>query len=367
MTDLEDALRSTLRARADAADREPVLRPGLERRISRARRRTLLGSVVAATAGAVAVAIAVSLATASSPTRTSKPNVAVPPTHRGVPLTDTGLTPPGWAPVPYLGAQISVPASWFIESSYSSICGGGSVQGMVFLGERASTTPFPHEGCHRPPANVVQLLPARPGRQGSVLHVTISDGPSGESLAIRGYGVRIVARGPLAGRVVGTLTRSPRSVVLGPGPAFAVPRGWRWHEFGGIKFATPAAWTVQRYKSWGGCGYNVAAGNVWLNNATKLMIASCPGPNETAGGTAANPGIEVSTGRYGAAGWSTVPMVCRAASGARVCVLAVQNDNWGLLELLVRVPGQRWPALILLGLAGSGADARTIFDSIRAG
>jgi hypothetical protein len=270
--------------------------------------------------------------------------------------------------VPYLGAQISVPASWFIESSYSSICGGGSVQGMVFLGEKASTKTFRQENCGHLPANVVQLLPVRRGQAGSMstLHLTISDGPSGEGLAIRGYGVRVLARGPLAGRVVGTLTRSPRSVVLVRGPAFAVPRGWRWHEFGGITFATPASWAVQRYNSWGGCGYNVAANNVWLNNATKLRIASCPPPAATAGGTSANPGIEVSTGRYGAAGYASVQMDCRAASGARVCVLAVQNDNWGLLELLVRVPGQRWPAFIQLGLPGSGATARTIYDSIRA-
>ena len=344
MTQLEDALRGVLRARADAADREPSFLPGLERRISRARRRTLLGSVAAVTAVAVAVVVAVSLATASSPSRPSKRNVAAPTPHHGVPLTDVGLTPHGWAPLPYLGAQISVPASWLIESSYASTC-GGHVPGVVFLGEKAPKKTFRGQNCGRLPANVVQLLPDRSAR----------------------FGVQLTARGPLAGQVIGTLTRSPRSVVLARGPAFAVPGGWRWNEFGGIRFATPASWAVQRYDSWGGCGYNVAARTVWLNDATKLRIASCPAPAVTAGGTAANPGIEVSIGRYGAAGYTATAAVCQMAGRARLCVLAVQNDNWGLLDFLARVPGGRWPALIQLGLAGSGATARTIFDSIRAG
>jgi hypothetical protein len=341
MTQLEDALRGVLRARADAADREPALLPGLERRISRARRRTLLSSVAAVTAVAVAVVVAVSLATASSPSPHSKRNAAASTPHHGVPLTDTRLTPRGWAPLPYLGAQISVPASWFIESSYASSC--GPAKGVVFLGEKAPATTFRGTGCGRLPANVVQLLPARSAR----------------------LGVQVSARGPLAGQVTGTLTRSPRSVVLARGPAYAVPRGWRWDEFGGIRFATPAAWAVRRFNSWGGCGFNVVAKTVWLNDATKLVEVPCPAPAMTAGGMAANPGIEVSTGRYGATGFASGRAGCRTTSGARICVLAVQNDDWGLLDVLVRVPGQRWPALIQIGLAGSGATARTIYDSIR--
>ena len=363
MTDLEDALRGTLQARADAADREPALLPGLERRISRARRRRLLGSALAVTAVAAAAITGVSLTTATSPHPEPSRNVTAPTPHRGVPLTDVGRTPHGWAPVPYLGAQISVPTSWFIESSYSSIC-GGHVRGMVFLG--ATKTPG---GCGPLPANVVRLLPAGPGASALVPRALqpVALGPSGMDWATRGYGVKVVAIGPLAGRVVRTLTRSPLSVVLARGPAFAVPRGWQWHEFGGLRFATPPSWAVQRYNSWAGCGFNIAARIVWLNDAKKFSVASCPGTLATAGGMAANPGVEVSAGRYGAAGFSSTTVGCRMAGGARLCVLPPQNGNWGMLQVLAQVPGQRWPVLVQLGLAGSGATARTIFDSIRAG
>src|SRR5215472_11591116 len=178
------------------------------------------------------------------------------------------------------------------------IC-GGHVPGVVFLGEKAPKKTFRGQNCGRLPATVVQLLPDRSAR----------------------LRVRVTARGPLADRVIGTLTRSPRSVVLARGPEFAVPRGWRWHEFGGIRFATPAAWAVQRYHSWGGCGFNVVANTVWLNDATRLAVASCPGPLETEGGTAANPGIEVSSGRYGDAGFTPARAACRRTAGVRVCVL----------------------------------------------
>jgi hypothetical protein len=42
--------------------------------------------------------------------------------------------------------------------------------------------------------------------------------------------------GPLARRVLATLTRSPLSVVLRRGPAGPVPAHWIWHRFGSVEF-----------------------------------------------------------------------------------------------------------------------------------
>jgi hypothetical protein len=58
-------------------------------------------------------------------------------------------------------------------------------------------------------------------------------------------GVELTARGPLARRIVNTLTRSPRTVALASGPAPAVLPSWQKLSFQSLTFAAPVKWPVE--------------------------------------------------------------------------------------------------------------------------
>src|SRR5262252_8837912 len=79
----------------------------------------------------------------------------------GVPLTDTGATPPGWAPVAYGDAQISVPALWYVEGSPGGSVCPGETGGMVFLGKAPDLRRFQRYGCVIK-LNVVSIASLRP-------------------------------------------------------------------------------------------------------------------------------------------------------------------------------------------------------------
>src|SRR5262249_18496455 len=114
-------------------------------------------------------------------------------------------------------------------------------------------------------------------------------------------GVQVGARGPLARRVLATLTRSPLSVVLGHGPAGSVPRSWIGHQFGGIRFAAPGSWRQQREHQWATCGTGVGPRTLLLIDATRPPAAlPCPYPFPSAAAEQAQPGLTVVTGKYAA-------------------------------------------------------------------
>ncbi len=387
MTDLEEALREELRRRADLADAQAPARTGvlperIEHRARRARHRRAMAAAFAALAVVVLAGGAAAVAGRGAP-----PSATLPPPRpapRGVPLTDTSLTPPGWAPVAYLDAQVSVPGSWLVDATGG--CGGRG-RGVVFPGQAPWPGMFRAEGC-RPPATVVVLtrfrsqpsastaIAVRPNGTLNGIRVLTEHRAGGRVVLIApSLGVRITARGPLAGRVIATLTRSPLSVALAPGPAFGVPAGWRWHRFGGIRFAAPATWLTRRGTWWGGCPYGIAARVVRLSTAAAQFIPSCPAFLDTAANLAARPGVVVGSGRY-----ATVPLAGPAAAacphppglpsprGVRVCLAGPAYGSGagsvGTMTVVVTVPGRARPALVVIGLAGSGATARTILDSI---
>src|SRR5258707_14710983 len=182
------------------------------------------------------------------------------------------------------------------------------------------------------------------------------------------YGVEVTATGPKASQVLATLTRSPASVVLAPGPAFAVPRGWRWHDFGGIRFATPGAWRLARSDRWGSCDSRpVEPGTLLLSTATTF---GCRGGMEMipplARSWAPTSGVTVGAGRLATA--DATPGVyrrCIRLRGMRTCI-PHEGMQVGEFLILVAYPrGRPGPTLVEIGLAGNGATARTIFDSIR--
>jgi len=172
--------------------------------------------------------------------------------------------------------------------------------------------------------------------------------------------VLVTARGPLASRVLGTLTRSRLSVVLEAGSRPSVPHNWRWHDFGGIRFATPTQWRTINSRVWYPCWAAITSTEaVELVNATLAVAFSC---SSAGGGMRASHGVVVGAGRYvslhGPAGYG-----CRSLHGLRAC-FAMPGPG-GPLELAVYVPGRHKPTVVDVGLEGNGAEARMIVESIR--
>jgi hypothetical protein len=128
-------------------------------------------------------------------------------------LTDTAATPAGWAPVAHGDAQISVPADWGVSTR--PVCGRVGL-GYVVLGTSSTSLLVRNPRC-RQAANMAAIL-RWPGigdhlaRTASMINgirvVRVEPLPSLRyvSYAVPALHVLVTARGPLARRVLGTLT-----------------------------------------------------------------------------------------------------------------------------------------------------------------
>jgi hypothetical protein len=245
---------------------------------------------------------------------------------------------------------------------------------MIFLAKPAR---FPKGyGCGLAPS-VVTLGPigrlphwVTSARPSGVIHgipVFRSPGSSGTlSYLVPRLGVRVSAHGPLAAKVIGTLTRSPFSVAFAPGPASATPRGWIQYTYGGIQVAAPATWKLQQDKTWGMlCRTGLVPDMVRLSAADKLMVTSCLPLISSAGGLQGRPGVAVAVGRYAVQEAASPGYVrCIRLHALRACIF--RDSNGGTALNLAAFPaGQARPTVIVIGLAGSGAISRAILDSIR--
>jgi hypothetical protein len=345
-----------------------------KRSSSRRRKVAVLAAVVAASIAAVVVPLAVRsghrtpLTVTSTTVTTTRPHIA--------PLAYTAATPKGWSPVAFESVQISVPSSWFIEDPGYS-CGGG-VNGMVFIAQA------PHvpagAGC-RLPSNVVTLTsagrsPVPHARTAIVngVHVQVGWTRAGSAVAYteRGLGMEVTASGPLARRVLQTITHSPLSVVLGSAVSGSPP-GWRTVAFGGLRFAVPSSWQIGRDSWWGGCPYDIATNDLRLSTAQSLSVPGCPPPPTNAGYEAALPGMVIGAGPQVTA-YSAVPgKRCVQRNSLRICIDPpplgggfTPGRQLGLLTAEVFLPGQTRPDQVEIGLSGSGLTPLRIFDSLRA-
>lgn len=142
------------------------------------------------------------------------------------PLSDGTGAGAAWAPVPYRRAQLFVPGLWLVESPQQFWCAPWS-RGMIFVGIRPGIPKG--AGCGLT-ASLAWILPAghippgiRHRRPTAVIHgipvYRLPGGPKSVLYPVPDLGVRIGARGPLARRVLATLTGSPLSAVLRCGPA----------------------------------------------------------------------------------------------------------------------------------------------------
>ena len=343
--------------------------------------RTGRGRRAAAAGAAVAV---VALGLVSSALAAPRAMPAVSPAAAGISRTgqaagrstDGSGAPAGWVPVPFRRAQLSVPGLWLVESPRQVWCAPQS-RGMILAGGRPGIPKG--AGCRRT-ASLAWIRPAghiplglRHRRPSAVIHgipvYRLSSGPGSVRYLVPELGVRVGASGPLHRRVLATLTRSPLSVVLRRGPARPVPAGWIWHRSGGVRFAVPRSWRLQRENQWATCGTGLVPRSLLLIDAIRPPARlPCPAPFPAAAAERAQPGLTVVTGKYAARSVAADFVRCRVRRGARICLSSVTGQGGllsGVLTFSVSRTHRHEATFFLLGLSGSGARARAIFGSIK--
>ena len=179
-----------------------------------------------------------------------------------LPVVDLAATPAGWVPVAYGDAQVSVPASFSVFYPGQDPCESFSTPGALFVAPIPGFKRICPAPGH-PRATLVRLVP-----YGGVPQKTAGEKliivngvpayfvpPSSARPFIRYFvpslGVLVSGSGPMARRVLDTLTCSPRAVALASGGAPAVPSSWRPVAFAGLRFSVPASWPVQRRRAQG--------------------------------------------------------------------------------------------------------------------
>ena len=348
-----------------------------------ARRRQRTRLQIAGTAAVIVMAVGtlIGIKTTSSPHPTlvgvGSPSPRSGETDHLAALPDTRLTPAGWYPIAVGTVQISVPASWFVNSAACT------ADGVVFTdGEPIGGTGSPV--CT--PRNVVSIGPSTsadlPGGYRAVLNsidVTISQaqttGPatqlSGpESETVRALGYDITAQGPDFKLVLATLTHSPLSVVLDSQVSHP-PTDWKSIQFGGLQFSVPPTWTTDRYTWWGGCPGNLQANTLQLSTAQTFSALGCPPPPQSVqyeSGVAAlvvGSGPQIQSVESGA--------TCVERNALRICIDPFPTPSDGgapghgvsILTAQISVPGQTTLDQIEIGLNGDGTSALNISDSLR--
>lgn len=325
-----------------------------------------------ARSGRRAVAIAVATAGAAA---TIIAAAVFAPSGRALGSPGPVHAPAAWAAVPYRRAQLSVPGSWLVQSPQQFGC-VPRASGMIFVGggpvvpkgaacgltaSLAWIRPAGHipPGIrHRRPARVIHGLPV----------YRLPGGPGSAQYLVPELGVRVGARGPLAGRVLATLTWSPLAAVLGRGPAGPVPSSWIWHRSRGVRFAAPRSWSLQREHQWATCGTGLVPGRLLLIDATRPPARlPCPAPFPTAAAEQARPGLTVVTGKYAARSVGEEFAGCRVRRGVRICLASVTGRggfSGGVLIFSASWPHRYPVAFFVLGLSGSGARARSVLGSV---
>jgi hypothetical protein len=177
------------------------------------------------------------------------------------PAVDLSATPTGWVPVAFGYMQVSVPPNWDVLDD-SPPCPTGSAPGEMFVNPIPGVFRCPPNRSGRSPQTVVQLRLEPPGvsvppsllRQVRIINdlgiYLLSDNSGRSTYLVIPPVAEITLKGPLALRVLNTLTLSPRFVASPVGPAPSVPSSWRGVRFAGLRFSeTPARRPVWRSSS----------------------------------------------------------------------------------------------------------------------
>jgi hypothetical protein len=175
----------------------------------------------------VIVALTLAACTSSQTVATENPPIAVPTTTKPLLAVDLSATPTGWVPVAYGDAQVSVPATWWVR--YNSGCPTGSPRGEVLVTQELAWCPVETADGQGP--KTVVWLTLLVGLGSGYRHRSVINGFSVYddvgTYFVPSLHLQLGISGPLAQRVLRTLTRSPRAVALASGPAPSVPQSWR--------------------------------------------------------------------------------------------------------------------------------------------
>ncbi|MGO8721744.1 MAG: hypothetical protein ACLQRM_03230 [Acidimicrobiales bacterium] len=194
-----------------------------------------------------------------------------PPTK--LPVVDLSATPAGWVPVAYGDAQVSVPPSFpVVYPGLTSFCKRASASGPGGLLVDIPPGETVHCVVERHPTMVYFTSVLHPSHieKKSILLNGVRVHRILTAVTYVGYyapslGVQVIAQGPLAKRILATLTSSPRAVALAPGSAPAVQLDWKTLTFHGLAFAAPSSWPVMRTPDNLGIGYACGTPGVALS------------------------------------------------------------------------------------------------------
>jgi len=299
-----------------------------------------------------------------------------------LPVVDLSATPKGWVPVAYGDAQVSVPATWGV---LFNVCLIGSPVGDVYVNPNGGFCAA--KGPPKGRTTVTLLRVTGSDFQGSpssyrprsvingiAVYELYSYGPApyvGTHYLVPSLGIEVAAEGPLARRVVDTLTRSPRTAAVATGPAPSVPASWHSVTFAGLRFSVPAGWPINRTQVTPGLGAICLTPDVAFlstmvtlsTDARPFLLPPCafipPIPQQPENGVQIDSGL------------STEPVVtlafskhCLSFGGLTAC--PATSPAYSILVLKVTVPGRSKPVYVSIGLAGNGMVARTILYSPRA-
>ncbi len=283
---------------------------------------------------------------------------------------DIASTPSGWVPVHYGDARISVPAAWVLGPSTQE---GGLVEvGNRYLYSDSSITGV--QPLALAMANKVDISSSTQsgatGRTASLNGVTVY-WTSQDSYVAPSLLIQVSASGPLAGRVLRTLSPSPQAVALASGPSPPIPDSWHRVSFGGVSVAVPQQWLQLDQSQWNdGCddisepwSYN----NVLILDVGTSYLESCGLPWEPSEAEVhpAN-GVVIDPGPIGPlhAGNDLQLELCLHLKELTAC--PTTTSLWGVLVMSVAVQGRSQPVAVEIGLGGDGMIARTILYSMQA-
>jgi hypothetical protein len=331
-------------------------------------------AVLRRSVGVVAVALLAAACTSGGPAAKGSTTTAAP--SGPVLVVDQAVTPKGWVPVDYGDVQVSVPASWSFDVE-EALCDPGP-PGVVEVGP-VSGAP----GCGGAPsiepestATVLPLtgpgrLSGRSTKVNGVPVIVAGSGPGSAAYFIPSLDADVNVTGSLGRRVLATLTYSPRAAVLSGEPLPTVPSSWHRVSFAGLSFATPASWpnyTTDWYRA--SCvmpptSY-AAPAEVNLSTDTVLPVVPCDAPTFIRKVQTIGDGVEVDEIPSRAPATPTgLSTNCFHPHGLTACPYA--QPAFGILYLLATGPGLAHGGVMFeVGLAGSGAVARTIIGSLRA-
>ena len=320
--------------------------------------------------------------------------LARPVSTRAVPQGTTAMradsaVAAGWVPVAYHAAQVSVPVSfWVFYPGQTPLCTSLTVPGALLIAPTPRTRIGPDcsSNIHAKSKasgyeTTVSLIPIsrvppayakeKPVVLNGVLVYLGAKGVSFIDYYAPSLGIELAANGILARRVAETLSRSPRTTVLATAKTPSVPATWHSASFAGLRFSFPASWPVIRTQLTTGLGSRCGVAGVALSGTTVTFstdlrpflevpcayIPQSPEPPTN--------GVQVDSGLL------LEPRVTLAFSSRclrlhSVTACPATSPGYSILVLRVKVPGRTTPVFVSIGIAGSGAVARTILYSLAA-